>query len=93
MVTFDEIMKTLEEQHAATIVKNCLPTSVLEAKLAIKKHPSLELEIHETSDAGTCMTIRPKNHSSTTDDVMPKIVRLKGHTAVSSFFGRRKDGK
>lgn len=95
MVTYDEIMTTLEEQHVATLVRNCLPGSVAEAKEAIKKHPSLELEVVKTKDAGVCIAIRPKDFESKADDVTPIGVRLKGHTAVAGFFkkNRSKNGK
>jgi len=95
MVTYDEIMTTLEEQHAATFVRNCLPGSIVEAKEAIKKHPSLDLEVIKTKDAGICMAIRPKDFESRAEDAAPIGIRLKGHTAVAAFFrkNRRKNGK
>lgn len=60
MLTFEAIMQTVEREDLGVMVKNCAKTSVEEAQAAIKNHPKLMLAIEQTSDAGTCIIIKPK---------------------------------
>lgn len=60
MLTFEAIMQTVEREDIEVVVKNCAKSSVEEAREAIKNHPKLMLAIEQTSDAGTCVIITPK---------------------------------
>ena len=61
MLTFEEIMEAVESENLGVMVKKCAESSVKEAQEAIKNHPKLKLAIEETSDAGTCVIVVPKD--------------------------------
>lgn len=60
MITFDEIMSTVEREKMGVVVRHCRPESIQEAKAALKNHPGLKLIIKKTKDAGTCVAIAPQ---------------------------------
>lgn len=60
-LTFEAIMDTVEKEQLGIMVRNCAPSSVEEAKVAKKNHPNVIMKIAETSDAGTCIGILPKD--------------------------------
>lgn len=51
MVTFEDIMRTMEQEQMGVVVRNCTPLSVAEARHASKNHPELELTIVQTKVA------------------------------------------
>lgn len=88
MVTFDEIMSTVEREQMAVLIRNCLDTSVKEAKQAAKNHPAIKIQIFKTADSGTCIAIKPRRFTSTGDEM--EAIYVKGHENVRRIFKKRK---
>lgn len=88
MISFEEIMTTCEEQQVGTFVRRCLPSSVEEAKQAIKNHPGLELEIMQVKNYGVCIAISPKSFKSIPGDI--EAIHAKGYESIKRIFRRKK---
>lgn len=84
MVTFEDIMRTVEREQMGVVVRNCTPLSVAEARHASKNHPELELTITQTKDAGTCVAIAPRGFYA------DEAIKVAGYEKVARIFKRKK---
>lgn len=84
MVTFEDIMRTMEQEQMGVVARNCTPLSVAEARHASKNHPELELTIVQTKDAGTCVAIAPRGFHA------DEAIKVAGHKKVARIFKRKK---
>lgn len=64
MLTFDTIAKAARKGLAGTVVRNCAPASIEEAKATAKKYPDVEILIKKTKHQGTCIAIAPKGYNA-----------------------------
>lgn len=67
MLTFDkiaEIVRTGKVGTIGTVVRNCAPASIEEAKATAKKYPDVEILIKKTKHHGTCVAIAPKGYNA-----------------------------
>lgn len=63
-LTFDTIAEAARKGIAGTVVRNCAPASIEEAKATAKKYPDVEILIKKTKHHGTCIAIAPKGYST-----------------------------
>ena len=64
MLSFDTIAEAAQKGLAGTVVRNCAPASIEEAKATAKKYPDVQVLIKKTKHHGTCIAIAPKGYNA-----------------------------
>lgn len=60
MLSFDTIAEAARKGIAGTVIRDCAPASIEEAKSTAKKYPDVQILIKKTKHHGTCIAIAPK---------------------------------
>ena len=89
MITFEQIMQTVEQTDIGTIVKNCGPASIAEARKAAKNHPELDVRVSMVSSITAHIAITPKEWKNDNAPIVGHI--LKGSRAVHNYFKKGKN--
>lgn len=63
-LSFDTIAEAARKGIAGTVVRNCAPASIEEAKATAKKYPDVQILIKKTKHHGTCIAIAPKGYDA-----------------------------
>lgn len=63
-LTFDTIAEAARKGMVGTVVRNCAPASIEEAKATAKKYPDVQVLIKKTKHHGTCIAIAPKGYNA-----------------------------
>ena len=89
MITFEQMMQTVEQTDIGTMVRNCGPASIAEARNAAKNHPELDVQVSMISSITANVTIIPKAWKN---DNIPIVGHtIKGSRAVHNYFKKRKN--
>lgn len=82
-------MQTVERTKIGTIVRNCGPVSIAEARNAAKNHPDLDVRVSMISSITADVAITPKAWRNNNAPIVRYT--LKGKRAVHNYFKKGKD--
>lgn len=89
MITFEQIMQTVEQTGTGTMVRHCGGASIAEAKAAIKNHPDCILSLYPDEGSSTkTVLVATKEWWKMNDPIVG--VELKGSKAVHNYFKKGK---